>query len=45
VAIDLQKIEGLSANTVEFAVLVKNDGVIETVAELYALDCQQSFWN
>jgi hypothetical protein len=40
VAIDLQKVEGLSANTVEFAVLVQNNGVTETVAELCAHDCQ-----
>jgi hypothetical protein len=40
VVIDLQKVEGLLANTVEFDVLVKNNGVTETVAELYAHDCQ-----
>jgi hypothetical protein len=40
VAIDLQKVEGLSANAVEFAVLVKNDGVIETLAELCVHDCR-----
>ncbi len=41
VAIDLQKVEGLSANAVEFAVLVQNNGVTETVAELGAHDCQR----
>jgi hypothetical protein len=40
VAIDLQKVEGLSANPVEFAVLVKNNGVAETIAKLCAHDCQ-----
>ncbi len=39
-AIDSQKVKGLSANAVEFAVLVKNNAVTETVAELCAHDCQ-----
>jgi hypothetical protein len=39
-AIDSQKVEGLLANAVEFAILVQNDGVTETVAELCAHDCQ-----
>jgi hypothetical protein len=41
VAIDLQQVEGLSANAVEFAVLVQNDSVTETIAELCAHDCQR----
>jgi hypothetical protein len=40
VTIDLQKVEGLSANAVEFAVLVKNNGVTETIVELCAHDHQ-----
>jgi hypothetical protein len=40
VAIDLQKVEGLLANAVEFAILVQNNGVAETVAELCAHDCR-----
>ena len=39
-AIDLQKVKGLSANAVEFAVLVKNDGVAEPIAQLYMHDGQ-----
>jgi hypothetical protein len=39
-AIDLQKVEGLLANAVEFAILVQNDGVTETVAELCVHDCR-----
>jgi hypothetical protein len=34
-AINLQEVQGFPANTVEFAVLVQNNGVTESIAKLY----------
>ncbi len=39
-AIDLQKVESLLANAVEFDILVQNNGVTETIAELCVHDCR-----
>jgi hypothetical protein len=41
VAIDLQKVKGLLANTVEFAILVQKNCVTETIVELCAHDCRR----
>ncbi len=40
VAIDLQKGKGFPANAVEFAILVKNDGVAVPIAQLCTHDSQ-----
>ena len=41
VAIDVQKIKSLPADAVEFAVLIKNNGVAEPVVQLYLHDGQR----